>query len=228
MSERTALIVGASRGIGLGLAQELAGRGWRVIATRRSPSAGLAQAAAASGDRIEIATTDVTDPMSLEALASGIAPGSLDVVLVNAGIIGPERQSVEHASADEVAEVMMTNAVGPAHAGKLALPLLRDGGTLAFTTSRMGSIADSSGGYDLYRMSKAAQNILAKGISEQSAKARGIAVLSLHPGWVQTEMGGSAAPLTVAESARGLADVLERTHGPGHRFLAWDGAEIPW
>jgi NAD(P)-dependent dehydrogenase (short-subunit alcohol dehydrogenase family) len=224
---KNALIVGASRGLGLGLAEELAGRGWHVFATQRTPSA-LEPAAAASGGRIEVIPADVTDSVSLEALAGRIEPGSLDMVLVNAGIIGAEHQSVDQATADDVAHVMMTNAVGPAHAGKLALPLLRDGGTLAFMTSRMGSIADSSGGYDLYRMSKAAQNILAKGISEQNAKARGIAVLSLHPGWVQTDMGGAAAHLTVAESTKGLADVLEREHGPGHRFLAYDGSEVPW
>lgn len=225
---KNALIVGASRGIGLGLAEELAERGWHVVATQRVPSPELGKAAAASGGKIEIAAADVTDAASLAAMARGIAPGSLDAVLVNAGIIGAEHQAVEQATADEVAEVMMTNAVGPAHAGKLALPLIRDGGTLAFTTSRMGSIADSSGGYDLYRMSKAAQNILAKGISEQGAKQRGIAVLSLHPGWVKTDMGGSAAHLTVAESARGLADVLEGAHRPGHCFLSYDGSEIPW
>jgi NAD(P)-dependent dehydrogenase (short-subunit alcohol dehydrogenase family) len=223
---KTALIIGASRGIGLGVADELAARGWRVIATRRSAAPELEQAAA--GGAIEVVTADVTDTPSLESLAASIAPGSLDVVLVNAGIVGAAHQSVERASADEVAHVMMTNAVGPAHAGKLALPLLRDGGTLAFMTSRMGSIAESSGGYDLYRMSKAAQNILAKGISEQGAKQRGIAVLSLHPGWVQTDMGGSAAHLTVAESVRGLADVLEAAHPATHKFLAYDGKQLPW
>jgi NAD(P)-dependent dehydrogenase (short-subunit alcohol dehydrogenase family) len=228
MTDRTALIVGASRGIGLGLAEELARRGWRVIATQRGASDALEQAAAASGGRIEVVTADVTDADSLAALANGIAPGSLDVALINAGIIGAAHQSVEQATAAEVAEVMMTNAVGPAHAGKRVVPLLRDGGTLAFTTSKMGSIADSSGGYELYRMSKAAQNILAKGIFEQDAKARGIAVLSLHPGWVQTDMGGAAAPLTVEQSASGLADVLETARAPAHRFLGYDGAEIPW
>jgi NAD(P)-dependent dehydrogenase (short-subunit alcohol dehydrogenase family) len=224
---KNALIVGASRGLGLGLAEELAGRGWHVFATQRTPSA-LEPAAAASHGRIEVIPADVTDSASLEALAGRIEPGSLDVVLVNAGIIGAEHQSVDQATPDDVAHVMMTNAVGPAHAGKLALPLLRDGGTLAFTTSRMGSITDSSGGYDLYRMSKAAQNILAKGIFEQGAKQRRTAVLSLHPGWVQTDMGGPAAHLTVAESVRGLADVLERAQPPEHRFLAYDGAQIPW
>lgn len=227
MSERNVLILGASRGIGLGLAEELAGRGWHVFATQRSASPALEQAAARSGGRIDVLTADVTDAGSLEALACAIAPRSLDVALINAGIIGAAHQSVERAMADEVAEVMLTNAVGPARAGKVALALLRDGGTLAFTTSRMGSIAESSGGYELYRMSKAAQNMLAKGIHEQDAKPRGIAVLSLHPGWVKTDMGGAAAPLSVADSARGLAEVLEGTHG-GHRFVAYDGEEIPW
>ena len=226
MAERRALIIGASRGIGLGLAQELAARGWHVFASERRPGEALAEAA--MGAPIDVVRADVTDSESLATLASGIHERSLDVVLVNAGIIGGDHQLVEEASTDEVTHVMMTNAVGPARAAKRMLPLLRDGGTLAFMTSRMGSVADSSGGFDLYRMSKAAQNILARGIFEQNAKARGIAVLSLHPGWVQTEMGGAGATLSVAESVRGLADVLEREHGPGHRFLAHDGREIPW
>jgi len=226
MSGRRALIIGASRGIGLGLAEELAERGWHVYASQRQPSDHLARAV--EDAEIEVVTADVTDPATLEALAGQIEPGSLDVVLVNAGIIGGENQSAASATAEEVSEIMMTNAVGPAHAAKLMLPLLRDGGTLAFTTSRMGSIAESSGGYDLYRMSKAAQNILARGIFERDAKPRGIAVLSLHPGWVQTDMGGPAAHLTVDESVAGLADVLEAEQALAHRFLAYDGSEIPW
>jgi NAD(P)-dependent dehydrogenase (short-subunit alcohol dehydrogenase family) len=226
MSGRRALIIGASRGIGLGLAEELAERGWHVYASQRQPSDHLARAV--EDAEIEVVTADVTDPATLEALAGQIEPGSLDVVLVNAGIIGGENQSAASATAEEVSEIMMTNAVGPAHGAKLMLPLLRDGGTLAFTTSRMGSIAESSGGYDLYRMSKAAQNILARGIFERDAKPRGIAVLSLHPGWVQTDMGGPAAHLTVDESVAGLADVLEAEQALAHRFLAYDGSEIPW
>ena len=226
MSGRRALIIGASRGIGLGLAEELAERGWHVYASQRQPSDHLARSV--EDAEIEVVTADVTDPATLEALAGQIEPGSLDVVLVNAGIIGGENQSAATATAEEVSEIMMTNAVGPAHAAKLMLPLLRDGGTLAFTTSRMGSIAESSGGYDLYRMSKAAQNILARGIFEQEAKQRGIAVLSLHPGWVQTDMGGPAAHLTVDESVAGLADVLEAEQPRAHRFLAYDGSDIPW
>jgi NAD(P)-dependent dehydrogenase (short-subunit alcohol dehydrogenase family) len=226
MAERRALIIGASRGIGLGLAKELAARGWHVFASQRSPSEALAEAA--RGGAIEVVTADVNDTASLAALAGSIGKASLDVVLVNAGIMGNENETADSATAEAVTEIMMTNAVGPARAGRLMLPLLRDGGILAFTTSRLGSIADSFGGYDLYRMSKAAQNILARGIFAQGAKDRGIAVLSLHPGWVQTDMGGPAAPLTVEQSVRGLANVLEARHPPEHRFLAYDGEEIPW
>jgi NAD(P)-dependent dehydrogenase (short-subunit alcohol dehydrogenase family) len=226
MAGHRALIVGASRGIGLGLAEELAARGWHVFASQRGASEGLARAA---GDAaIEVVTADVTDPASIEALAGKIERGSLDMILLNAGIMGPEDQSLESVSDDEVTEIVMTNAVGPARAAKLLLPLLRDGGTLAFTTSRLGSIAESTGGYDLYRMSKAAQNILAKGLFEQDARPRGIAVLSLHPGWVQTDMGGPGAHLTVKESVGGLADVLEAQHPVAHRFLNHRGSEIPW
>ena len=226
MTKRRALIIGASRGIGLGLAKELAARGWHVFASQRSTSPALAEAT--RNRPIEVVTADVNDTASLEALAGSIGKASLDVVLLNAGIMGNENETADSATAEAVTEIMMTNAVGPARTGKLMLPLLRDGGTLAFTTSRLGSIADSFGGYDLYRMSKAAQNILARGIFAREAKERGIAVLSLHPGWVQTDMGGPSATLTVEQSVRGLADVLEAEHPVEHRFLAYDGEELRW
>ena len=94
-------------------------------------------------------------------------------------------------------------------------------------SSLMGSIEDSSGGYDLYRTSKTAQNMLAKGIAEQHAKERDIAVLSLHPGWVQTDMGGENAKLTVHESVSGLADVIENSGGPGYRYVDYKGEDLP-
>ncbi len=226
MTERRALIVGASRGLGLGLAQQLAARGWAVIATERSHSADLAAAAADAA--IEVATADVTDNASLAALAAPLGDKSLDLVLVNAGVIGPPHQSVEGASEAEVGQLMMTNAVGPASAATKLLPKLKDGGVLAFMTSGMGSISTSAGGYALYRMSKAAQNMLARDLSEQGAKARGIAVLSLNPGWVQTDMGGPGATLTVEQSTGAMADLLEAPHPAEHRFVSYDGSEIAW
>ena len=215
------LILGASRGIGLGLATEFARRGWRVVASERTRSDDLHAL-----EGVEVVTANVTDPASYADL--GLDDGSLDAVLVNAGITGARHQSADKATADEVAEVMMTNAFGPARAGRTLLPRLRDGGTLAFMSSLMGSVTDSSGGYDLYRTSKAAQNMLAKGIAEQDAKARDIAVLSLHPGWVQTDMGGPNATLTIEQSVSGLADVIESAGGAGYRFVDYKDATVPF
>lgn len=227
MADRRALIIGASRGIGLGLTRELAGRGWQVIASQRSAEGEL-DGLAAENAAIDTIRIDVTRPDSYENLVTSMEPGSLDLLLVNAGITGAKHQSTEQATPDEVAHVMMTNTVGPLRLAHRLLPLVKDGGTLAFMTSQMGSIADSSGGYELYRMSKAAQNILARGLFEQSARQRGVAVLSLHPGWVQTDMGGANATLTVQESSAGLADVLETPRDPDHLFLSHDGSQLPW
>mgnify|MGYP000427433530 FL=1 len=217
------LIIGASRGIGLGLAKEFASRGWNVVASERTRSEELHDAG-----EIDIVTVDVTKPDTYQGLASKLGEGSLDAIIVNAGITGAKHQSAEQATDDEIAHVMQTNAYGPVRVGKALLPLLKDGGTLAFMSSLMGSIADSSGAYEFYRVSKVGLNMLAKGISEQQAKERKIEVLSLHPGWVQTDMGGPNASITVDESCTGLADVVEKAGGGGYRFVNYKGETIPF
>lgn len=223
---QTIMIIGASRGIGLGLAAEFAERGWQVVGTERTRSDALHALANGSEGRVRVAHVDVTDRASIAALAAAQTPGSLDVVLVNAGV--GDRRNVDEASDADIARIMLANAAGPVRTARALLPALRDGGTMAFTTSLMGSIADSSGGADLYRMSKAALNMLARGLFEQAAKPRGVAVLSLHPGWVKTDMGGGNAPLTVEQSARGLADILTARQPLAHRFLDHKGSELPW
>ncbi|WP_435200288.1 SDR family NAD(P)-dependent oxidoreductase [Qipengyuania sp. 902] len=213
---KTILIVGASRGIGLGLAREFTSRGWTIVATERSKSDELHGV-----DGVEIATLDVTDPSTFDSV-----DGSFDAVIINAGITGAKHQDSAQATRDEVADVMMTNAFGPAHLAKTLLPKIAEGGTLAFMSSLMGSIDDSSGGYELYRTSKTALNMLAKGIAEQDAGPRNIEVLALHPGWVQTDMGGPNATLTIDESVSGLADVIEGAGGGGFRYVDYSGKEL--
>ena len=210
------LIVGASRGIGLGLAREFKSRGWDVTATERTKSDDLHAI-----EGITVQTLDIADPSTFAI------DGEYDAVIVNAGISGAKHQSSEQATADEVAEVMMTNAFGPAHLGKTLLPRIKQGGSLSFMSSRMGSIEDSSGGYELYRTSKTAQNMLAKGIAENEARERGVAVLSLHPGWVQTAMGGPSAPVSVEDSVKGRADVVENASG-GYAFVDYTGKTLPF
>ena len=221
MADKSIFILGASRGIGLGLVKTFLDRGWNVVASERSESADLH---ALECDALRIVTADVTEPDSYVDL--GFEDGQLDALIINAGITGASHQDASKATADEVSHVMMTNAFGPARAAKSLLPAIKDGGTLGVMSSLMGSISDSSGGYELYRTSKTALNMLAKGISEQDAGPREIEVLALHPGWVQTDMGGSNAALTIEESVNGLADVIEKSGKGGFRFVDYSGKEL--
>jgi NAD(P)-dependent dehydrogenase (short-subunit alcohol dehydrogenase family) len=228
---KTALIVGASRGLGLGLARELAGRGWRVIATARdrAGAAGLAAAAAAAGGRIEVEEVDIDRPASVDALLRRLAGRRLDLALVNAGVSGPDHRSVERATPEEIGALFHTNAIAPVRMARGLLPLVPEGGTLAFMSSVMGSVAaNTAGGHDLYRASKAALNSLTRCFVAQQLGGRKVTVLSLHPGWVRTDMGGPSAAIGVEESVAGLADVIEAPRAPGHHYLDYQGETIPW
>jgi NAD(P)-dependent dehydrogenase (short-subunit alcohol dehydrogenase family) len=216
----TALIIGASRGLGLGLVRELAGRGWAVTGTVRA-EAGRAAVEAAGGAS---SLADVTDPASVAALPDT----PLDLLFINAGVSGPPHQDAAQATAEEAGALFMTNAVAPVAAARALLSRVKEGGVLAFMTSRMGSVADnSSGDMELYRASKAALNSLTRGLA--ATLDRPLAVLSLHPGWVRTDMGGDTAPLDVETSARGLVDTILAHRGePGSAFYDYSGAKLPW
>ena len=225
MTDRTALIVGASRGLGLGLGAEYLRRGWRVIGTVRD-DAGEAALRALGDVRVE--RLDVADEGQAEALARALESETLDLLFLNAGVMGP--RDLLSASADEVNRVMQANAFGPARLAWRLLERVRaKTGVVAFMSTGMASIADnSSGGHDIYRASKAAQNMLARSLSV-SAAARGVTVLSINPGWVNTDMGGPGATIDVETSARGMADQIERRAGTGeHVFVGWNGRDWPW
>lgn len=225
---KTALIVGASRGIGLGLVEEYLARGWSVIATVRDAEAEAELTAMDRTGRLTVARADVTYDSDLQALADRIE-GPLDLLYINAGIMGPEEMTT--ASPEEINRVMQTNAFGPARlAWALADKVRPKTGVIALMSTGMASIADNtSGGYDVYRASKAAQNMLARSLWVGPGQARGLTVLSVNPGWVKTAMGGRGATIDVPTSARGIADQIEAHAGSGeHRFIGWNGRELPW
>lgn len=215
----TALIIGASRGLGLGLVRELAGRGYSVTGTVRSEADRAAVTEA--GGRAAIA--DVTDAASIAALAS-----PLDLLFINAGVSGPAHDDAAQATAADLGALFQTNVTGPVAAARALLPQLAPGGVIAFMSSRMGSVADNTrGDKELYRASKAALNSLIRSMAAKLDPAP--TILTLHPGWVRTDMGGPAAPLDVATSVHGLIDVIEARRGlPGVAFLDYTGAELPW
>ena len=220
----SALIVGASRGIGLGFAQELVHRGWRVIGTARD-AAGSNTLRAAGADA---ETFDVADPLGPAALRVGLQGRTFDLVVLNAGILGPVHQSAAETTAEEAAALFLTNAIGPVRTARALLDLVPDGGVVAFITSRMGSVAlNTDGDLELYRASKAALNSLT--CSFLARLGRPVTILSLHPGWVRTDMGGLDAKLDVAGAVRGMLDVIEARRATGqHGFVDQLGAELAW
>lgn len=215
------LIVGASRGIGQGLVKEFKARGWDVTATVRD-------AGKADVDGATVETVDVAEADSRAALAQRLEGRSFDAIVLNAGVSGPRRMG---GADDELLHTLHANAVGPTQlAWALKNAVKPETGVVAFTTSLMGSVGDNAqGGADTYRASKAALNSYARSFFQVAAKPKGVAVLSLHPGWVKTDMGGENAPVTVEQSAKGLADVITAHAGRAeHRFLDYTGKELPW
>jgi NAD(P)-dependent dehydrogenase (short-subunit alcohol dehydrogenase family) len=225
-SKRTALIIGASRGLGLGLAVELRSRGWEVVGTVRD-DAGAARLAA-TGARAERA--DTTDTASIAALRDRLGGTTFDLVFVNGGIGGPRHQDAARTTEDEAGELFLTNALAPVAAARTFIDRVRDEtGIVAFMSSDLGSVSRTEDGFmPLYRASKAALNSLIRSFTATLVDRR-ITVLAMHPGWVRTDMGGPQAPLSVEESARGLADVIEARAGSGrHGFVDWQGTELSW
>jgi NAD(P)-dependent dehydrogenase (short-subunit alcohol dehydrogenase family) len=233
MAERTALVIGASRGLGLGLVQELVRRDWNVIATLRSAgsAAGLTAFAGSdeAGGRVRIETLDLENHDQIDALAKSLANETLDLLFVNAGIsLGRIRAGA--ATRDDVARLFVTNAVAPIHVAEAFLDRMRDGaGVIAMMSSGLGSVANNfRPGADLYSASKAALNKLTRGFAT-SLGDRKLTVLSVSPGWVRTDMGGPSAMLSVEESCRGVVDLVEGKAGTGaHGFYGHDGATIAW
>jgi NAD(P)-dependent dehydrogenase (short-subunit alcohol dehydrogenase family) len=227
-----AVVVGANRGIGLGVVTEFLHRGWSVIATARRPDTAtkLKSLAAANPGRLEIVGLDLTNTGQVDGFATALAARKLDAVLINGGTAGPDHMSASQATEAEIGSLMFTNAVAPIRLARGLAGLLREKtGVLAFTSSIMGSVALNTDGYhELYRASKAALNSLSRGLWTE-VKGTGITLLNLHPGWVRTDMGGPSAPVSVEESARGLVGVIEREHGKRHHaFLSFQGDELAW
>lgn len=224
--KKSALIVGASRGLGLGLAEAFHDRGWRVTATRRGASPGL-EALAARGLRVE--TVEIDDDASVAALRERLAGETFDLIFVVAGVLIEAEKPLHTVPRAVHAQVYLTNAVSPILFAERFADTLAPGATLAFMSSILGSVAlNAEGGWENYRASKAALNTNARSFATRHA-ARDFGVLLLHPGWVATDMGGEGADLDVATSAAGLADVIEARAGrSGPAFLDYRGETLPW
>jgi NAD(P)-dependent dehydrogenase (short-subunit alcohol dehydrogenase family) len=232
MANPTILVTGANRGIGLELSKQFAEDGWQVLACCRNPAdAAELQALSERGLAVETKALDVTNYAQMAALAEQLGNRPIDILLSNAGIYGSKGTGFGDVDAAEWRQVLEVNTIAPlmlvqAFVKQVAASQQK---LVAVISSKVGSIADnSSGGSYIYRSSKTAVNQVVKSLSIDLAD-RGISVISLHPGWVQTEMGGPNAEISTDESVSGLKGILQ-TAGlaqSGH-FVEYDGNDIPW
>lgn len=220
-----ALVVGASRGIGLELVRQLRADAAEVTATARD-EAGLARLRAQGAQALELDVTKADCAARLQA-SSGAA--GFGLVIVNAGVYGPRSAGLQPPSRDDFDRVMHTNVLGAMRVlAALDGSVLAAGARVAVVSSKMGSIGAraSTSGW-LYRASKAALNSVLKDAS--LVLARQATCVALHPGWVRTDMGGAGAELDVADSAAGilrtLAGLTPADHGG---FFDHRGTPIPW
>lgn len=225
----TALVVGASRALGLALAAELLTRGWHVIATvRGTDRTGLHDLADQSGGRLEIEHVDMTVQDQLAALRQRLAGRSLDLLFVNGAITRGDVPAAQ-VPTETFTEVMVTNALSPMRVIDTLQDLVPPTGTIGVMSSRQGSISlNTSGGQDVYRASKSALNQLMRShAARQADDPRTLLLIS--PGHVQTELGEPTAPLTIEQSIPGVVNTITAHHGEGGlHFLSYTGDVVPW
>jgi NAD(P)-dependent dehydrogenase (short-subunit alcohol dehydrogenase family) len=219
-----ALVVGASRGIGREFVRQYLADEASVTATARSAEV----LAALQQEGARALALDVADASSCSGLAWQLDGEAFDVVVVCAGVYGPNTAGLEPPSAADFDAVMHTNVLGPMRVIPQVAECLAPAARLVVISSRMGSIGSraATGGW-LYRASKAAVNSVLKDASLVLA-GRAICV-AFHPGWVRTDMGGAGADIEVDVSVAGMRGVLAGL-GPADngRFLNHDGSPIDW
>lgn len=224
----TVLITGAGRGLGFELARQYAADGWKIIATVRDPQAGARLSAL--GKSVEIHIADVTERAALARLAKDLKGAPVDVLICNAGIYGPKGEPFGKTDYGAWEQVLRTNVLAPmATIEALADNVAKsEQKRIAVMSSRLASLTLNDGGNPIYRSSKAALNQVARTVAAD-LKDRGITVVAVSPGWVKTDMGGPAAPLTADVSMAGIRKVIAGlTPKDSGKFIHFDGTENPW
>lgn len=228
----TVLITGTNRGIGLEFVKQFLTREDTVLATCRDMGSATELRQLKNDTRkLHIFELDVSSQKSMEDLTLQLAGHAIDIFINNAGVYGPRDSTFGKVSANEWAKVLQVNAKAPMILTQLLIDNLRDGSDkkLLYITSKMGSIDDNKGGGSyVYRSSKAALNAVVKSISVD-LRDSGFSVAVLHPGWVQTDMGGPNALIAVTTSVSKMIDVIDNLnfHNSGS-FFNYDGGIIPW
>lgn len=227
--DKTVLLIGASRGLGLAMTEAYLKRGYKVIATARTSSTGLRLLAERCPESLTIETVDITLPQQVDALYARLSHRQIHTLFINAGVKNADRETVADVSTDEFIRVMLTNALSPMRVIEKFLDRVEATGTIGVMSSGQGSVTNNTRGhYEVYRSSKAALNMFMRSFAARhSGDSR--TLLLMAPGWVKTDMGGSNALLTIDESIPALVNIMESYSGrSGLYYLDYQGRTVPW
>ena len=221
---KNAVVTGANRGIGLELTRQLLDSGYNVHATYRSNKGGLEHI---DSNRLNIYKMDVRDQMQISNIVQSV--DKIDLLINNAGVADGRWQSISEIDMEHALEVLNVNAVSPVLVTQQSLPKLANGSKVVMMSSLMGSISDCHSGRSYaYRASKTALNMFSMAMKNE-LDANGISLLIMHPGWVETDMGGPNAPLSTEESVSGIMQRIdEQDMSMSGRYVEYDGSPIEW
>jgi NAD(P)-dependent dehydrogenase (short-subunit alcohol dehydrogenase family) len=229
----TIMIVGATRGIGLELTKQYANEGNQVIACARdTANASLLNEVASGSENIKIEQLDIADAGSIESASSRIGEEAIDSVIIVAGWVGgmPDNQTIDNIDIDEWHNTLNINTIGPLLVAKAFKSNLAasGNGNLMILSSQLAASTWPMGGMYIYSTTKAAVSKVGQILALDWAEDP-IIVSIMHPGWVQTDMGGPTAEITAEESASGIRNVLSGlTKEDSGNFYKWNGDIHPW
>jgi NAD(P)-dependent dehydrogenase (short-subunit alcohol dehydrogenase family) len=228
--EKRLLLFGASRGLGLAIAEEYLKLGWRVVATaRKEAGTALHDLVDKANGRLDIDVVDITDPAQVMALHKRLGSERFDLLFVNAGVTNDDRETIADVSTEEFVRVMVTNALSPMRVVEAFQDLVPPTGAIAIMSSGQGSVSNNeTGGHEVYRASKAALNTLMRSFAARH-RDDPRTLLLLAPGWVRTDLGGPQARLGIQDSIPNLVKVIQAQEGKGGlQYLDYLGRAVSW
>ena len=230
MTKKTALIIGASRGLGFALVQEYLDRDWQVVATvRENSGTALHELAERSSGRLEVETLDITDADQIAALKARLQNRKFDLLFINAGVSSDRPEPIGEVATEEFIRVMVTNALSPMRIVESFDVNVAANGTIGVMSSGQGSVADNNGGgFEVYRASKAALNMLMRSYAARHSQDTR-SLLLIAPGWIKTDMGGSDARYSIEEAIPRVVDTINaQADKSGLQYLDQFGRAVRW
>lgn len=230
MEKKTALIVGASRGLGFAIVKEYLARDWQVVATVREKSGtALHELAESSSGHLEVEKLDITDANQILALKRRLQNRTFDLLFVNAGVANDRYETIGEVATEEFVRVMVTNALSPLRIVENFEMNVVANGTIGVMSSGQGSVADNEkGGFEVYRASKAALNTLMRSYAARHAQDPR-SLLLIAPGWIRTEMGGPEGRYSVEEAIPRVVDTINaQANKSGLQYLDQFGKAVRW